>query len=347
MRVFLVIIAAMFMAGGTGYYLLVELRPPQQPVETVAVVAEVPSTDVFAPAKRVGAGTLLKPEDLVRMPMQESAITSEMVAADEVGTELLVGSVARQTLAEGVPIARSATVRPGDRGFLAAVLPKGKRAISIPITEVAGISGLVMPGDRVDIILTYSVQGDIIDAGRDIRASETVLTNLRILALDQRMGSGTTVAGEVNAAAGTQIPIARTATLEVTPEEAEIMTLATSLGELSLVLNSVSDGGPELEYRDTGDASPLHLAAASMSRAPLETLGRSMTLDSDVTSLLQRDVTVPAGETPGQMVDPLPDRTMRVQIVRGTSRTHLQLRPEAAAQLAAAAYPAQPATPLE
>jgi pilus assembly protein CpaB len=346
MRVFLVIIAAMFMAAGTGYYLLVELRPPQQPVETVAVVADIPSNDVYAPKASVGAGTILKPEDLVRMPMQESVITDEMVAADDAGTELLVGSVARQTLAEGVPIARSATVRPGDRGFLAAVLPKGKRAISIPITEVAGISGLVMPGDRVDIILTYSVQGDVIDAGRDIRASETVLTNLRVLALDQRMGSGTTVAAEVNEAAGTQIPIARTATLEVTPEEAEVMTLATSLGELSLVLNSVSDGGPEVEYQDTGEDSPLHLAAASMPGAAIDALGRSMTLDSDVTSLLQRDVTVRAGATPGKLVDPLPERNMRVQIVRGTARTDLQIRPEAA-QIAAVSDTVEAATPVE
>ena len=89
-----------------------------------------------------------------------------------------------------MPIARSAIVQPGDRGFLAAVLPKGKRAITIPISEVAGLNGLVLPGDRVDIILTYTITGDMIGAGRDIRASETVMTNLRVLAMDQRLGSG-------------------------------------------------------------------------------------------------------------------------------------------------------------
>ena len=120
--------------------------------------------------------------------MADAAVTPEMVVADPEGQKLLVGSVARQKLPKGAPFARSAVVQPGDRGFLAAVLPQGKRAISIPITEVAGLSGLITPGDRVDLILTYSLTGDTIDATRDVRASETVMSNIRVLALDQRLG---------------------------------------------------------------------------------------------------------------------------------------------------------------
>ena len=96
------------------------------------------------------------------------------------GETYLAGSVARQVLPCGVPIARSAIVQPGDRGFLAAALPKGMRAITIPVTETAGLNGLALPGDRVDLILTYFVtakddNGNDDDAKpRDIHASETV-----------------------------------------------------------------------------------------------------------------------------------------------------------------------------
>ena len=143
--------------------------------------------EVFVPAQEIAVGTIISPDRLARMEIAESAITSQMVVADAAGEAFLAGSVARQVLPQGVPIARSAIVQPGDRGFLAAVLPRGKRAVTIPISEVAGLNGLALPGDRVDIILTYSVGGSE-DSGPAIRASETVLENVRVLALDQRLG---------------------------------------------------------------------------------------------------------------------------------------------------------------
>ena len=95
------------------------------------------------------------PTRLSRMDDPRETVTGQMIVADGGGETFLIGSVARQTLPQGVPIARSATVQPGDRGFLAAVLPKGKRAITIPVTEIAGLNGLALPGDWVDLILTY------------------------------------------------------------------------------------------------------------------------------------------------------------------------------------------------
>lgn len=160
-----------------------------------------------------------------------------------------------------MPIARSATVQPGDRGFLAAVLPRGKRAVSIPI-EVSGVSGLALPGDRVDIILTYSVTAELMDEKRDIHASETVARNLRVLALDQRLSQTHSLEEKVK-----DLPVADTATLEVTPAEAETITLATTLGTLSLVLNSVRDGGDDEATRPGRD--PLERVSGRMSK-PLD-----------------------------------------------------------------------------
>lgn len=312
MRVFLLIFAALIVAAGTGFYAWQGLRPKEAPVAQAVVEAPKP-TEVFVARSELTVGTIILPDQLARMPIERSAITPEMVEADAAGEQLLVGSVARQVLPKGVPIARSATVQPGDRGFLAAVLPEGMRAISIPISEVGGISGLVMPGDRVDIILTYSVAADTIDAKRDVHASETVVTNLRVLALDQRLQKSgpDAIPGSKDGP-----PVASTATIEVTPQQAETITLATTLGELSLVLNSVRDGGdPKPEPEAGTDAVP----TAPLTPVKLRDTGgrmlairpRNLTLDSDVTSLLQQKAEAKA--------------LTQVQVVRGHTSKNVEL----------------------
>jgi pilus assembly protein CpaB len=348
MRIFLVILAALIVAGGTGFYVLQGLQPAQ-PAQ-VAQVEAPQLREVFTPAHEIAVGTIITPERVTRMQMTESAISGQMIVADEAGQAFLAGSVARQVLPQGVPIARSAVVQPGDRGFLAAVLPKGKRAITIPISEVAGIGGLVIPGDRVDLILTYSIAGDLIDAERDIKASETVLKNIRVLALDQRLGP--VIPKEKEAAKAETPPIARTATIEVTPQQAEMVTLGQTLGDLSLALNSVRDGGDP----ETDSPGPIDLAgdgvvpaAARLGLAASSLLPRRMTIDSDVTSLLQRQLA--AGDrdkkqaVKGESPVPLPDRTTKVQVVRGVQSHAIQLGTEAAAAAApAAAAPAAEAS---
>ncbi len=300
MRVVVLFIAVLAIVAGAGFYLYQEMLAGDSVVEIAAVEAPK-AKEVFVPAVEMSAGSILKPEHLGRMPIDDAALTPEMVEVGDDGRNVLIGSVARQTLSKGVPIARSSVVQPGDRGFLAAVLPQGKRAISIPISEVAGISGLVLPGDRVDIILTYSLLGDTIDAERDVRASETVMANIRVLALDQRLHQ--TQAAADGKPLGDAPPIARTATLQVTPRQAEMITLATSLGDLSLVLNSVHDGGEEAE------------AEAELAAAPGEP--RRMTLDSDVTSLLMN--------TAEENAAPVTDQTLHIQIVRGTKTDAVEL----------------------
>jgi pilus assembly protein CpaB len=300
-RAVILLATGLIAAGGTGLYLY---RVMEAEAPAAAAVVEPPRlAEVYVAKVDLPRGAILKPEQLGRMPLEDAAITAEMAPAGPEGDAVLLGAVALQPLAKGVPIARSSVVQPGDRGFLAAVLPRGKRAISIPISEVAGLSGLVLPGDRVDIILTYSLSGDTIDAGRDVRASETVLENIRVLALDRRLGQ----AAPEDSPTGEAPPIARTATLQVTPHEAEIITLATSLGDLSMVLNSVHDGGDDA-VMDDADAP------------------RRMTLDSEVTSLLRREAT-----EDGEAAPPLADRTLRIQIVRGATAGAIELGQEVVA----------------
>jgi pilus assembly protein CpaB len=288
MRILLVILAALAVAGGTGFYVMQGLSAPT----TGEVRVEAPKLrEVFVPAQEIAVGTIISPDRLARMEIAESAVTSQMVEADAAGEGFLAGSVARQVLPQGVPIARWAIVQPGDRGFLAAVLPRGKRAVTIPISEVAGLNGLALPGDRVDIILAYSVGGSE-DSGPAVRASETVLENVRVLALDQRLGP-TKPDPDKSGKKSDANPVAKTATLEVTPREAEIIALAGDMGTLSLALNSVRDdeeapgassGGPKFDI-------------AAQTLAP-----RRLTRESDVTSTTKIQVVrgrkIGAAETP-------------------------------------------------
>ena len=290
MRILLVILAALAVAGGTGFYVMQGLRSP----DSGEVRVEAPKLrEVFVPAQEIAVGTIISPDRVARMEIADSAITSQMIEADAAGETFLAGSVARQVLPQGVPIARWAIVQPGDRGFLAAVLPRGKRAVTIPISEVAGLNGLALPGDRVDIILTYSVGGSE-DSGPAVRASETVLENIRMLALDQRLGP-TKPDPEKSGKKSDANPVAKTATLEVTPREAEIIALAGDMGALSLALNSV---------RDDEDAAPAQAggAAPKFDIAAKELPPRRLTRESDVTSTTKIQVVrgrkIGSAETP-------------------------------------------------
>ena len=132
-------------------------------------------------------------------------------------------------------------MKAGGRGFLAAVLRPGFRAMSIQVTATSGIAGLVFPGDRIDLILTHTVKR----GGSDRRASETVLTNLRVLAIDQ----------SVNDQAGNP-RVFKNATLELTPKQTEMLAVLGELGRLSMTLRSLAKDEAELE-RLTNSGDPL------------------------------------------------------------------------------------------
>ena len=148
------------------------------------------------------------------------------------------GAVLRHDLPAGEPIRRSAIVKPGERDFLQVVLVPGERAISIPVATGGASTGLLSPGDRVDVILTQNFKNDnLANAPLTRRSvSETVVESLRVLAIDAPEIKPAGYASGVSAA-----PFGRTVTLEVTPEQAEQINVATELGKLSLTLRSATD----------------------------------------------------------------------------------------------------------
>ena len=150
----------------------------------------------------------------------------------------LLGTVVRYPVTAGQPVTRGALVGPKDRGFLAAALGPGMRAVTVPVNASTGVAGFVFPGDHVDLVLTQSVQGG--GDGQPLKVSETIVRNIRVLATDQRF----TDKDEDGKMA---IKTFSNVTIEVTPRIAEKIAVAQSLGTLSLSLRSIADNTAELE----------------------------------------------------------------------------------------------------
>ncbi len=161
-------------------------------------------------------------------------------------TQQLVGTVVRNPITAGQPITQGSLVSPGDRGFLAAALGPGMRAVSVPVSALTGVSGFVFPGDRVDLVLTQNIAPDSSGIGNQsngasFKVSETVIRNLRVLAVDQRSSPTTDEKGNT-------VPSKyKLVTLEVTPRIAEKIAVAQTIGTLSLSLRSLADNAAELE----------------------------------------------------------------------------------------------------
>jgi pilus assembly protein CpaB len=150
----------------------------------------------------------------------------------------LMGTVVRSEITAGQPVTAGALIKPGERGFLAAALAPGMRAVTVAVSDTSGVAGFVFPGDRVDIVLTQEVSGG--GDGPSLKVSETILRNVRVLATDRRMSAQ----GEDGK------PVVRntsTVTLEATPKIAEKIAVAQTMGHLSLSLRSIADNSAELE----------------------------------------------------------------------------------------------------
>jgi pilus assembly protein CpaB len=159
--------------------------------------------------------------------------------AGEVDPSKLAGMVVRVQITAGQPLTKGALVQPGDRGFLAAALGPGMRAISVQVDARTGVSGFIFPGDRVDIVLSQSVTTPGAE-GAPLLAAETIVRNVRVLATDQR-----TVPED--AEGKREVKTFSTVTMEVTPRLAEKIAVAQSIGQITLALRSIADNTAELE----------------------------------------------------------------------------------------------------
>ena len=231
--------------------------------------ANAPKEEILVATVPLAAGTLLRAQDVrwqsVTRPVESGEILRPSEAARQIKPEIDEGTRAEvygaavrpaHNIAAGEAIRRGNIVKPGERDFLQVVLTPGARAIAIPVATGGASTGLLFPGDRVDVILTQNFKGESTVITRR-SVSETVVENLRVLAIDTP---------DAKAPSGS---FGRTVTLEVTPQQAEKINVATELGKLSLTLRSVvgADGvraastagpGPSTGVKPTwaGDVSP-------------------------------------------------------------------------------------------
>lgn len=194
----------------------------QQAQPTVQTVS---TTKILVAKKRLPVGTILNQEHLRWQTWPENALNEAYFKDERKDTKTVEGRVVRSPLSAGEPVTKSALVQQGERGFLAAVLTPGMRAVTVKLSAVAGIGGFVFPGDRVDVILTHTIE---VSRRERYTAAETVFQNVRVLAVDQR-----SVQGE-------KIQVAKTATIEVTPKMAEKVAMLGRIGDLSLSLRSLA-----------------------------------------------------------------------------------------------------------
>ncbi|APL96199.1 pilus assembly protein CpaB [Sphingomonas sp. BHC-A] len=213
------------------------------PAGASSMPVEADQPHVLVATKALPVGTILDAESFRFQPWPKDLVEQAYYIKGQADPQKLVGSVIRTAISAGQPMTLGSVIKPGERGFLAAALGPGMRAVTVPVSAQNSVAGFVFPGDRVDLVLTQSVSGG--GEGEPLKVSETILRNLRVLATDQRM----------DALGDDGKPVVQTysnVTIEVTPKIAEKIAVAQTIGSLSLSLRSLADNSSELDAAIAG-----------------------------------------------------------------------------------------------
>lgn len=218
-------------AGGVAAYLA---SGPAPKTTLVAPPPQMKTTDVLVAKSDIGLGQSVKPEDFQWQSWPAATASASFIRREDRADAVsqLTGSIARSPMLAGEPIRDTKLVKGDGSGFMAAILPTGMRAVSTEISPETGAGGFILPNDRVDVILTRRQK--TVDANgnnKEVVVSETLLTNIRVLAIDQAVE-------EKN---GQKVVVGRTATLELKPRQSEALAKARQSGTLSLALRSLVD----------------------------------------------------------------------------------------------------------
>lgn len=260
--------------------------------------------EVLVATRTLPVGTIIDAEAFRYQPWPQGLVQPAYYTRGAPGADprTLIGTVVRNEISAGQPLTQGAIVRPGERGFLAAALGPGMRAVTVGVSATSGVAGFVFPGDRVDLVLTQEVTGG---DGPPLRASETIVRNIRVLAVDQRLNA--------RDEAGNQVAqTVATITFEATPKIAEKIAVAQTIGQLSLSLRSLADNNAELERAiaagevtvpHTGDPRAERQMLLAIASQPIDT-NTTYTVGADV-SRFQR-ATVPSQHRSNENNNPAP-----------------------------------------
>lgn len=283
----IVLLLVALLAGGLAAFLATRGSGPAPATgETVTEVIQEPKVQILVAREAIGVAERLSPANVEWQDWPTGAIREDYVtiAAMPNAAADLTGAVARFEFFPGEPIREKKLVR-ADQGYLSAVLEKGKRGVSIAIAPASGSGGFIVPNDRVDVVLTRGS-----DTGQ---VSETILSNVKVLAIGQRLGEmGTTGAPADPANPRAEIfSTATIATLELDPGQGETLVNAAATGSLSLALRSVADfNEPDDARRPTNQ--PIRLIRHGQEATLVSGAAATPTMDAAVAELSVPPITI-------------------------------------------------------
>ena len=232
----LLLVGALIIAIGTAFMARTLFAGAAVPKADAAQL-EAKGPKVLVAQRALPVGTIITADAVAYQAWPKDMVQDAYFLSGEADISKLLGTVVRFAMTAGEPVTQGSLVKPGDRGFLAAALGPGMRAVTVPVSAKTGVAGFVFPGDHIDLVLTQTIKAQ---EGEPLRASETIIRNLRVLATDQSTETEITEGKTV-------VKAFKTVTLEVTPKIAEKIAVAQTIGTLSLSLRAISDNQGELD----------------------------------------------------------------------------------------------------
>ena len=227
-------------AGGLAAFLA---SRPEKAVPPPAPVAAMDTVDILVAANDIPLGQVLAPADVKWQVWPTAAAGPNFIRKSDKPDAVkdVVGSIVRTPFVVGEPIREAKLIKGNGSGFMAAILPSGMRAISTEISPETGAGGFILPNDHVDVILSRRDKEAEKAAGVELHTSEIILSNVRVLAIDQT----------IQEMDGQRVVVGKTATLELSPRQAETLALSRQQGTLTLALRSIADSnGPSVDNAD-------------------------------------------------------------------------------------------------
>ncbi|WOE74615.1 Flp pilus assembly protein CpaB [Alterisphingorhabdus coralli] len=314
------LVGALVVALGTAFLARSMFAGASAPQTVAAEAPAVTGPKVLVANRALPVGTIITPDAFSFQPWPEELVEKAYFLEDNTDGNALLGTVVRNEITAGQPVTQGSLVKPGDRGFLAAALGPGMRAVTVPVSERTSVGGFVFPGDRIDLVLTQAVKGK---DGPDLKASETIIRNLRVLATGQRVSS--------QDEEGNQVVIKfNTVTVEVTPKLAEKIAVAQTIGVISLSLRSIADNEAELERAiaageinvpESDDPEAEEKFIQSIVKRPMDTDPTFVT-GGDVSRFQRTSVPSQKSAAPAQIpAVPAPKPQPKVRVARGKNVT--------------------------
>jgi len=331
-RKIILLVGALFVAAITAFMARSLIVGSSAPVASAqAPIAPVQTgTEVLVATKALPIGTILDATSFKFQPWPKELVENAYyLRKDGFDPKSLQGTVVRSVITAGQPLTQGSLVKPGDRGFLAAALTPGMRAVTFPIRNENSVAGFVFPGDRVDLTLSQTVAGG--GDGPPLKVAETIMKNLRVLATDQRTTT------DVDDQGKTVVRNISMVTIEATPAIAEKISVARTLGDLSLVLRPLADSASELDQAiadgsvKVPDGKDPKAEKAMLANAEVQPMAgkTSFATGADVSRFQRRTVPGKAAETAGA-AGAIPGGAPvitgpSVRIVRGNNATEVPL----------------------